>query len=70
MNYAQNAARIKKMKLTLVLETEYSIGCSDCIDEVFFAYENQIPIFHAQLTETAIFIQYSGSMAMMLNIYW
>ncbi len=68
MVYAQNAARIKKTKLILFLETEFSMGCSDCNDEVFFAYENQIPILRAQLAENAAVIHYSGSMAMMLNI--
>tara|TARA_B100001121_G_scaffold309092_1_gene334849 strand:- start:1180 stop:2550 length:1371 start_codon:yes stop_codon:yes gene_type:complete len=68
MDYAQNAARIKKTKLILFLETEFSMDCSDCNDEIFFAYENQIPILRAQLAENAMVIHYSGSMAMMLNI--
>jgi ABC-type branched-subunit amino acid transport system substrate-binding protein len=68
MDYAENAARIKKTKLILFLETEFSMGCSDCNDEVFFAYENQVPILRAQLAENAAVMHYSGSMAMMLNI--
>ena len=56
MDYAQNAARIKKTKLILFLETEFSMDCSDCNDEIFFAYENQIPILRAQLAENAMVI--------------
>ena len=68
MDYAENAARIKKTKLILFLEIEFSMGYSDCNDEVFFAYENQVPILRAQLAENAAVMHYSGSMAMMLNI--
>lgn len=67
-DYATNAARIKKTKLILFLETAYSMDCSDCNDEIFFAYENQVPILRAHLGEYAIVTHFSGSMAMMLNI--
>ena len=67
-DYATNAARVKKTKLILFLETAHSMDCSDCNDEIFFAYENQVPILRAHLGEYAIVTHFSGSMAMMLNI--